>query len=180
MRASLGPVRRWVLPSLLTPPPGFWSSVGNTALMRCRQLKEIASLLDRERLHGTLSPRCAPDLTHRVGRQRVATHRHREHLVKHAPGDPVVRPPRSTRAVASSTTPVLASISRRPHRRGLMIRGSALWYPVKVCDEPPRQAHPRALGSRSASLLTAASHPVLPSSCTVMFGSAPPKPSGRL
>ena len=75
----------------------------------------------------------------------------------------VVRPLRSTRVSASSTTPVLASVSRRPPRRGLMICDSAFWYPAKVCnDTTPASFTPPLPGRRSPSLLAAAPHPVLP------------------
>jgi hypothetical protein len=47
----------------------------------------------------------------------------------------VVRPLRSTRVSATSTTPVLASINRSPPRRWLTIRDSAAWYPAKICGD---------------------------------------------
>ena len=43
-----------------------------------------------------------------------------------------------------------------------MICDSAGWYPAKVCIETTPSSHPPFPGSRSASLLEAAPHPVLP------------------
>ena len=65
--------------------------------------------------------------------------------------------------------------------RGLMIRDSGCWYPAKVCNDTTPSSLPRRSpveGARASSRRRRIQYS--PSSCTVMFGSAPRKPNGRL
>jgi hypothetical protein len=59
----------------------------STALVARRQPKQVASLLDLEGLDCATALQWAPNLAHRVTRQRVVAHRHGEHLGEHAASD---------------------------------------------------------------------------------------------
>ena len=109
------------------------------------------------------SPRCAPDLAHRVAHHRVVTHRHREHLGQHAADN-------SGGAAAEIDTGQCLIDHTRP---GL---GQSQATQARVDDPRQRRLVPGQglhrhhavvlpetfAGRRSSSLLETAPHPVLP------------------
>jgi len=139
-----------------------------SVVMGTRQLKQVASVLDREGAHCTPSPRCSPDLPHRIARQGAVTHRHREYLREHAAGNSggAATEVHLRQCLIDYTRPGFGQPQTTeariddPRQRGLVPSQGLQRHHADVLTAPfPARRGP---GRRSLSLLPTAPHPVLP------------------
>ena len=139
-------------------------------------------MLDREGVDCAPSPRWGPDLAHRVAHQCVMSHRHGEHLREHAARDSggAAAEVHSGQCLIDHTRPGLGQPQATQARvddprQRVLVPGQGLQRHHAAVLTPPLPGRQEPEPPRRRRRIQYS-----PSSCTVMSGSAPRKPRGRL